>query len=173
MRKDEDDEFIAFVQAQSPSLLRTAALLTGDRTSGEDLVQTALAKAYAKWDRVRAADNPVAYVHRLMVNTHLSWRRRLASTERVIETVPDRPGVDASAAFVETQHVRAALLQLSPRVRTAVVLRYFVDLPEAETARLMGSSTKTVNNQVSKGLAILRTLLGADQDREIPSRSHS
>jgi RNA polymerase sigma-70 factor (sigma-E family) len=161
IRRD-DEAFSEFVRAHGPSLLRTARLLTGDRSRGEDLVQTALARAYAQWAKVERADAPVAYVRRLLVNSHLSWRRLLSNTERVIETVPDRSdGVDLQAAHAAADEMRTALLQLSPRVRTAVVLRYFDDLSEAETARLMGCSTSTVNKHVGTGLRTLRTLLGA------------
>jgi RNA polymerase sigma factor (sigma-70 family) len=81
------------------------------------------------------------------------------STEQVIETVPDSGTDDAQSRYADGDEMRRALLELSPRVRTAVVLRYFEDLSEAETARVMGVSTSTVNNQVTKGLAALRALL--------------
>ena len=94
-----------------------------------------------------------------MVNAHLSRLRRFMSTERVIETVPDHGTEDAQARYADSDEMRRALLELSPRVRTAVVLRYFEDLSEAETARVMGCSASTVNNHVTKGLAVLRALL--------------
>ena len=90
MREQRDDEFTDFVVEHGPRLLRTACLLTGDGHLGEDLLQTALAKAYGAWAKVAEADHPGAYVRRLMVNTHLSWLRRLTNTERVLETFPDR-----------------------------------------------------------------------------------
>ena len=159
MDVDRDAEFTAFVVDCGAHLLRTAFLVTGDRGLAEDLVQTALAKAYGSWTKVCRADDPIAYVRRIMVNSHLSWRRRLLSTEQVVETIPDRGGGDHQASLADSDELRCALLQLSPRVRTAVVLRYFDDLSEAETARLMGCSPATVNNHVSRGLATLRTLL--------------
>ena len=162
MTDARDDEFTDFVVESGAQLLRTACLVTGDRSLGEDLLQTALAKAYGSWSKVRRADDPRAYVRRIMINAHLSWRRRLASTEEVLEAVPDRGGGDPQAAHADSAEMRAALLQLSLRVRTAVVLRYFEDLSEAETARLMGCSVSTVNNHVGKGLAALRTLLAPD-----------
>ena len=164
MRDERDDEFTAFVVAHGAQLLRTACLMTGDRGLGEDLVQTTLAKAYGSWAKVRAADEPTAYVRRVLVNSHLSWRRRLMSTEQVVETLPDRGTGDHQSAHAATDEVRRALLQLSPRVRTAVVLRYFDDLSEAETARLMGCSPSTVGNHVTKGLAALRALLSPDTE---------
>lgn len=160
MARERDDGFTEFVVDCGPRLLRTAVLLTGDRHSGEDLVQTALARAYGTWSTVRAADQPIAYVRRVMVNAHLSWLRRLTSTEQVVESVPDRgDGADLQAAHAQADELRTALLRLSPRMRTAVVLRYFDDLSEEETARLMSCSRSTVNNHVTRGLAALRGLL--------------
>jgi RNA polymerase sigma-70 factor (sigma-E family) len=159
-RPTDDDEFTDFVRDHGGALLRTACLLTGDRARGEDLTQTALARAYAHWAKVRAADDPVPYVRKLLVNSHLSWLRRLTNTEQVIESIPDRgDDADLQARHAQADELRTALRQLSPRVRTAVVLRYFDDLSEAETARLMGCSAKTVNNSVGRGLAVLRDLL--------------
>ncbi|MCA0144998.1 SigE family RNA polymerase sigma factor [Blastococcus sp. LR1] len=160
MAQRDDGEFTEFVEQHSPGLLRTACLLTGDRHRGEDLVQTALARAYAQWPKVRGAENRPAYVRRLMVNSHLSWLRRLSSTESVIESLPERvDGADLQSRHAEADELRTALAHLSPRMRTAVVLRYFDDLSEAETARLMSCSTSTVNNHVTRGLAVLRTVL--------------
>jgi RNA polymerase sigma-70 factor (sigma-E family) len=163
-----DDEFTDFVADHGARLLRTACLVTGDRHLGEDLLQTALAKAYGSWPRIRRADHPAAYVRRIMINTHLSWLRRLANTERVLETFPDAGEGDMQAAHAERDETRRALLELSPRVRTAVVLRYFDDLSEAETAQLMGCSRSTVNNHVTRGLAALRVLLDPADDRPQP-----
>jgi RNA polymerase sigma-70 factor (sigma-E family) len=174
VRERRDDEFTDFVVEHGPRLLRTACLLTGDGHLGEDLLQTALAKAYGSWAKVSTADHPGAYVRRLMVNAHLSWLCRLTNTERVLETIPDRPTGDFSAAHAESDRMRTALLGLSPRARAAVVLRYFEDLSEEETARVMGCSRSTVNNHVTRGLAALRGLLdpAGDDDRTPTSRSH-
>jgi RNA polymerase sigma-70 factor (sigma-E family) len=156
----KDDEFTDFVVDHGAQMLRTACLITGDAHLGEDLVQTALAKAYGSWSNVQRADHPAAYVRRLMINTHLSWLRRLTSTERVLETFPDHGGSgDLQATHADSDEVRRALMSLSPRARAAVVLRYFDDLSEADTAALMGCSRSTVNNHVTGGLAALRALL--------------
>jgi RNA polymerase sigma-70 factor (sigma-E family) len=154
-----DDEFTDFVADHGARLLRTACLVTGDRHLGEDLVQTALAKAFGSWAKVQRADHPFAYVRQLMINTHLSWLRRLTNTERVVETFPDLASGDLQSTHADGDELRRALLTLSPRVRTAVVLRYFDDLSEADTAALMGCSRSTVNNHVTRGLAALRVLL--------------
>ncbi|WP_345770303.1 SigE family RNA polymerase sigma factor [Blastococcus saxobsidens] len=170
MTHSTDAEFTDFVADHAGHLLRTACLVTGDRHLGEDLLQTALAKAYGSWPRVRRADHPAAYVRRLMINAHLSWLRRLTSTETVLETFPDLgSGEDHPTRYADSEEMRLALLRLSPRVRTAVVLRYFDDLSETETADLMGCSRSTVNNHVSRGLAALRALLAPGTDDLTPT----
>lgn len=162
---DESREaFTGFVVEHEQRLLGTAYLLTGDFGHAQDLVQTALAKAYRHWAWVSAADHPVAYVRRTMVNTHVSWLRRLSSTERVSPVVADRADDDPQAALAVKDEVRRALLQLSPRVRAALVLRYFEDLTEVETARLMGCATSTVSTYTARGLAALRRALGHTDD---------
>ncbi len=152
--------FRAFVEANGATLLHAARLLTGDHHRGEDLVQTALMKTYRHWDRIVRRGEPTAYVRRVLVTTHASWRRRLSTTEQVVESVPDRP---AAAHPDGDEELRAALRELPVRMRTAVVLRYFEDLSEQRTADLMGCSPSTVNTQTARGLARLRAALSALQ----------
>jgi RNA polymerase sigma-70 factor (sigma-E family) len=165
-----DTEFTDFVAEHGGKLLRTACLVTGEPHLGEDLLQTALAKAYGSWDKVSRADHPVAYVRRLMINAHLSWVRRLTNTEQVIETLPDVGTADHQSTHADSDELRRALLGLSLRVRTAVVLRFFEDLSEADTAELMGCSRSTVNNHVTRGLAALRVLLAPADELSAASR---
>jgi RNA polymerase sigma-70 factor (sigma-E family) len=165
-----DAEFTDFVADHGGRLLRTACLVTGDAHLGEDLLQTALAKAFGSWDKVRRADHPAAYVRRLMINAHLSWLRRLTNTEQVLETIPETGSGDLQGAHADSDEMRRALLQLPRRVRTAVVLRYFEDLSEADTAALMGCSRSTVNNHVTRGLSALRVLLAPTDDYTPTSR---
>jgi len=167
---ERDDGFSDFVRAHGPRLLRTAVLLTGDRGRGEDLVQSTLARAYGRWSTVQRADEPAAYVRKMLVNGHLSWLRRLSSTEQVVERLPEQDsGLDLQAAHADADELRTALLQLSPRVRAAVVLRYLDDLSEADTARVMGCSVSTVGKHVARGLAVLRTVL--DSSTPAPGRT--
>ncbi len=170
MTQTRDAEFTDFVAEHGGKLLRTACLVTGEPHLGEDLLQTALAKAYGSWDKVSRADHPVAYVRRLMINAHLSWVRRLSSTEQVIETLPDVGTADHQSTHADSDELRRALLGLSLRVRTAVVLRFFEDLSEADTAELMGCSRSTVNNHVTRGLAALRVLLAPADELSAASR---
>lgn len=150
------DAFTDFVVQVERPLLRTAYLLTGDHGHAEDLVQNTLVKAHRHWGRVQAADSPLAYVRRVLVTTHVSWRRRLSTSEQVIETVPERAGEDPQARQATSDLVRTALRELSPRVRAVVVLRWFEDLTEVETARVLGCSTSTVSTHAARGLATLR-----------------
>jgi RNA polymerase sigma-70 factor (sigma-E family) len=151
--------FEDFVSREQPALLRLAVLLAGDRGHAEDLVQTALLKTYRHWARISGRGEPTAYVRRVLVTTHTSWRRRLSTTEQVVESLPDR--ADPSVAHEDDEELRAALRSLPPRMRTAVVLRFYADLSELQTAQLMGCSESTVNTQTARGLARLRSLLAA------------
>lgn len=159
--RDDDRAFADFVSREQPALLRLAVLLTGDRGHAEDLVQTALVRTYRHWPRISAAGPPTAYVRRVVVTSHVSWRRRLVwSSEQVVETLPDRPDDSAGPADPD-EDLRAALRALPPRMRTAVVLRYYADLSVQQTAEAMGCSASAVDTQTSRGLARLRAALAA------------
>ena len=153
-----DEEFSEFVLAQRPPLVRMARLLTaGDEAFAEDLVQTALTKLYVAWPRVRRAGNPVGYARTTLTHGFVDELRR---GHRRNETLTDRP-VD-SPVEPETglaTDVLGALRGLGPRQRAVVVLRHWLDLDVAETARLLGCSTGTVKSQNSKALDHLREAL--------------
>lgn len=144
--------FEEFVAARSSALLRTAYLLTRDHTLAEDLLQTALTKAYLAWSRVEG--NPEPYVRRILVNTYASWWRRRWNGEQPTEALPDHGHHDDRVG--ESGDLWDALGRLPRRMRAVVVLRYFEDLTEAETASLLGVSVGTVKSQASKALAKLR-----------------
>jgi RNA polymerase sigma-70 factor (sigma-E family) len=150
-----DEDFGAFVAARSPALVRTAFLLLGDRGLAEDLVQSALAKAYRHWGRVTAAGSPEAYVRRIMINERRSWWRRNPGRE-VLGPVPDRGTPDGSDGRAERDAVWQAVLRLPPRTRAVLVLRYWEDLSEAETAQILDCSVGTVKSQASRGLRKLQ-----------------
>jgi RNA polymerase sigma-70 factor (sigma-E family) len=156
VRPEHSQEFEDFVSREQAGLLRLAVLLAGDRGHAEDLVQTALLKSYKHWGRITRGGDPRAYVRRVLVTTHTSWRRRLSTTEQVVENLPDRA---SPAAPEDDEDLRAALRALPPRMRTAVVLRFYADLTEAQTAGAMGCSASAVNTQTTRGLARLRTAL--------------
>jgi RNA polymerase sigma-70 factor (sigma-E family) len=151
----EPVEFQDFVLARRRALLRTAWLLTGDWHAAEDLVQTALMRCYPHWGRI-AQDNPDAYVRRTITNAHLSLRRRRWHGERPTADLPDRAGSDEYDVANSRRAIVAALGQLPARQRAAVVLRFYEDLSEAETAAALGCSIGTVKSQTSRALAALR-----------------
>jgi RNA polymerase sigma-70 factor (sigma-E family) len=158
-------EFTAFVTARSPSLLRTAYLLTGSDQAAEDLLQTALLSTLRHWRRIRDRESLEAFVRRVMVNERRSWFRRRASTEITVATIHDQPAPDAHAQVDDAELLQRALLTLPQRQRATLVLRFFDDLSEAEVAHILGCSVGTVKSQTSKGLARLRGLLAEIDER--------
>ncbi|HVY10614.1 MAG TPA: SigE family RNA polymerase sigma factor [Mycobacteriales bacterium] len=151
----EPVEFQDFVLARRRALLRTAWLLTGDWYAAEDLVQTALMRCYPHWRRI-SQDNPDAYVRKAIANAHTSlWRRRWRGEQPAAE-LPERAGADAYDVADSRRTLIAALNRLPARQRAAVVLRFYEDLSEAETATALGCSVGTVKSQTSKALAALR-----------------
>jgi RNA polymerase sigma-70 factor (sigma-E family) len=153
----ERDEFQEFVVASRTRLLRTAWLLTGDWHAAEDLVQTALIKCYPHWQRI-TSDQPEAYVRKAVFSAYASsWRRRWRG-EVPTASLPESSGDhDEYAAVNERAILVAALGKLPPRQRATLVLRYFEDLSEADTAVALGCSVGTVKSQTAKALSQLRT----------------
>ncbi len=165
MDTEARDDFRDYVAARYSVLLRTAYLLVGDRADAEDLVQTALAKTYLAWDRIREREAVDAYVRRVMVNTRTSWWRRRRVDETPTEHLPETTGGrDATADIDLHDALWAALARLPRRQRAAVVLRYYEDMSEAETAAVLGISVGTVKSTVSRALAKMRDDSGLADD---------
>lgn len=155
-----EDDFHEFVSARWSALLRTAYLLTGDRGRGEDLVQGALVRAHRHWPKLQREGTAEAYVRKIMVNLNTDWWRQLGSRENAVGFVPDAQSADdAYAAFDLRDELWTTLRELPARMRAVLVLRYFEDLTEAETAAILGCSTGTVKSQCSRGLGRLRLAL--------------
>jgi RNA polymerase sigma-70 factor (sigma-E family) len=155
----EPDGFRDFVEARSPALLRSGWLLTGDWPSAEDLVQTALAAAWPRWATLN--QSPELYVRKIMVNTFLRWRQRRWNGEIATAKLPElRAYGDVFAQVDSRAALTAALDRLPPRQRAVVVLRYFGDLTEAQTAQAMDCSVGTVKAHAAKALARLRDAPG-------------
>ena len=152
-------EFEALVAGRWTALVRTAYLLTGDDGQAQDLAQSALAAVYAHWGKVSRAQNVEAYLHRVLVNTHLARMRRRrfreveldGRTEAGAATTAD---FESAAAWRVT--VNGALATLPPRQRAVLVLRFWSDMTEAQVAAAMGCSVGTVKSQTFKALAKLR-----------------
>ena len=152
---DEDEAaFTRWAQERQVALLRTAVLLTGDHHRAEDLVQEALAKVAARWPRLRDG-HPEAYARQVLVRDNVSWWRR--HRREVVDAAPDpgRTGTGEPAAD-RRMLLDQALATLTPKQRAVVVLRYFDDLPERETAELLGVSVGTVKSSTSLALRRLR-----------------
>ena len=160
MDAQDEQDFRDFVVGQWHHLLRTAYLLTGDRGDAEDLVQSALVRVHRNWHRIERRDAPAVYARRILVNLNASvWRRRLRLREQPAAQLPDRPDPDATEAHALRDELLRACLRLPPRQRAVLVLRYFEDLTEAETAATLGISVGAVKSQTSRGLDRLRAVL--------------
>lgn len=149
-------EFAAYMEARQPGLLRTAYLLAGDRHTAEDLVQVAFAKLYLAWDKVQQRESLDGYVRRILINEHNSlWRRAWKKREYAAEVLPDRAHHDVYDEG-HSDELWAAVQTLPRRARAVVVLRYYEELSEAETAAALGISVGTVKSQTSRAVAALR-----------------
>ena len=163
---DDGEDFSAFATSRWPGLVRLAFGLTGDRWAAEDIAQVTLARAYAAWRRVRRADDPDAYLRRILVNASNRRFRR----HRVAEQPGDPPetAVEGPADLIgERAALLAALRQLPVRQRAVVVLRYWEDLTDAQIAAALDCSPGTVRSQLSRALAKLREspVLGVGDER--------
>jgi RNA polymerase sigma-70 factor, ECF subfamily len=148
--------FRAFVEANGATLLHAARLLTGDHHRGEDLVQTALTKVYLKWGRI---DAPLPYARRALVNAHIDQTRRRWWGERPTETLPEDPppGLATDVAASDSRdELRRMLAGLAPKERAVIVLRYYCDLSEQDTAATLGLPVGTVKSSCARALARLR-----------------
>ncbi|MFC0436191.1 SigE family RNA polymerase sigma factor [Kutzneria buriramensis] len=157
-----DEAYRDFVRSRAAPLHRTAYLLCGDWHLADDLVQEALAKAFRHWRKVRRADNPDAYVKRILVNeANRHWQRRAAPPTDIVAAEASAP--DPATRLVERDELLHALLSLPVRQRATVVLRYLEGLSERETAAVLKCSEGTVKSQASRALAALRTVLNREE----------
>lgn len=149
--------FAQFVEARERALQRTAWLLTGDWALAEDLVQTALVRAWPRWERILRRDDPEIYVRRIMLNTWSTWYRRKWRGEKPAGAMPDSAAAGDMAAEVAVRlAVRQALRSLPRRQRAVLVLRIYDDLSEAQVAEVLGCTVGTVKSTMSRALAKLR-----------------
>lgn len=155
MREEHAKEFDAFVASSGPRLLRAAHLLTGDRARGEDLLQDVLMRTYLRWSKI--SGDHEAYVRRGLLNGQRSlWTRRL-SRESLRSTLPERAAPDDVAAdTARVDQVARALGTLTTRERAVLVLRYWVDLTEPQTAAELGVAVGTVKSTTHRALHKLR-----------------
>jgi RNA polymerase sigma-70 factor (sigma-E family) len=154
------DQYDAFFRKNHRELARLAYTLSGNQEDADDITGEALASVWEHWSRVQAADHPLGYVRKIIVNL---------AADRIRRTVRERHKVAGMAVLTRWFHtgpdigavvdLQAAVLALPPGRRACVVLRHVLDLPEDEVARTLGISRGTVKSQTSKGLAQLRTSL--------------
>ncbi|WEO96520.1 SigE family RNA polymerase sigma factor [Streptomyces sp. FXJ1.172] len=152
--------FASYVRARQPVLLRTARSLTANPSDAEDLLQTALAKTYVAWDRIEDQRALDGYVRRALLNTRTSqWRKRRVD-EFSCDELPEPEPVPGDDDPAERQALHdamwRAISRLPARQRAMVVLRYYEDLSEAQTAEVLGVSVGTVKSAVSRALGKLR-----------------
>ena len=154
----DEESYVALVSARWAALHRTAFLLTGGRADADELLQDTLTKAYAAWTKVSRADDAAAYLHRMLVNEFLSHRRRAGwGRERLGLPTLDTAQDSHEPSTVDRLELWAVLRQLPPRQRAVIVLRYYQDWTEAQTAAALGCAVGTVKSQASAALKTLRT----------------
>lgn len=162
---NDKGDFELFVASRSTVLLRTAYLLcAGDRGAAEDLLQDVLERMYPKWRRIKG--NPEAYARVALANASANrWRTRSRRVrETPLTTAPAQPVRGPEKEVVDRDEVVRALGELPDRMRAVIVLRFFDDLSETDTATALGCSTGTVKSQTARGLAKLRDLLDEDEN---------
>ncbi|TYB55036.1 SigE family RNA polymerase sigma factor [Nonomuraea sp. PA05] len=155
---DRNDSFREFVAGHQQALMRTAYLLTGDPHLAEDLLQSVLLKVLRRWSGLSRVEHPEAYARKALVNQYISWRRMRRTTAELSSAAPpERPYSSEDSTLVRVV-MRQALLRLPPRQRAVIVLRYYEDRTERETAELLSCSVGTVKSQAHYALAKLREL---------------
>ncbi|HEX4092832.1 MAG TPA: SigE family RNA polymerase sigma factor [Trebonia sp.] len=156
MSAESDEQFREFMRGRWPAMVRLAYGLTGDLGHAEDVAQGAFARAYASWDRVARTGDPDAYVRRIVINENNSRFRKRRVAEHLVDVVPERPGQAAADPLSDSEALLRALRGLGPRQRAVIVLRFWMDMSEAETAAALNCSVGTVKSQASRALAALR-----------------
>jgi RNA polymerase sigma-70 factor (sigma-E family) len=168
--------FEQFVEGSSSRLLTMAVLLTGhNRTEAEDLLQTVLERAFRRWHRICRTGDPGPYVRQMLVNASIDrWRLLRRRPEQPLDPDDGPPaaagldGSDQAAALAEQDLLWRALAQLPPGQRAVLVLRYYEDLTEAQTAAVLGCSVGSVKAQAARALARLRGIVGITDDASRP-----
>jgi len=150
-----DDEFSAYVASRWTRLVRSAVLLGCSPTEAEDVVQTALIRCLIHWSKVERASDRDAYVHRVLINTFTSARRRHWWRETTVATQPDQSIPDDAEAIADTDAVFRSLSRLSTDHRNVVVLRYYAHLTEQQLATALDIPPGTVKSRLARALRIL------------------
>jgi RNA polymerase sigma-70 factor (sigma-E family) len=168
MARRDSAAFAEFAAARSSALFRAAYLMVGEHGLAEDLLQEALTKTYVAWPKLRDINNAEAYTRKAITTTAISWwRRKSWQNEKPRGDLPELPYAEHSEHVAQREWLWVELQSLPPRQRVAIVLRFYEDLTEAQTADAMGVTVGTVKSQVSDALKNLRAKLGPDVNVEL------
>lgn len=167
MSAQDEAAFRDFAAAARPRLVRTAYLLCGDPHEAHDLVQVTLMRVHRRWRAIERTDLPQAYARRVLINLAASfWRRRLRAPLVALTAAGEPAGPDPAEAYGDRAELWQAVQSLPPRMRAILVLRYWEDLSEAETAAALGCSIGSVKSQASRGLDRLRDVLAGQRKND-------
>jgi len=156
-----DEDFAEFAGARWASLYRLAYLLAASPTGAEDLLQTALEKAYVNWSRISRMQYPEAYVRRMLANTLVSSRRRAWVGEQPWGDAPESVAESAEVPVLDRSLIWPLVCALPDRQRAVIVLRYYEDMSEAQIADALGCAPGTVKSQSAAAIGALRRALEA------------
>ena len=159
MGGSESQSFEAWARANGAQLRRAALLLTGNAHDADELVQDTMMRVYAKWPRIRDMENRDGYARRVLVNRHLSLGRRLQRFKARQDVLVDSASAGEEppdTTLIAHADLQRALMTLGPRQRAVVVLRYYLDLPDAQVAEILDCAPSTVRTQALRALATLR-----------------
>jgi RNA polymerase sigma-70 factor (sigma-E family) len=165
MDSRNDAEFAEFMRGRWSALVRLGYGLTGDQHLAEDLARAALAKTYASWPRVLRSGDPDVYVRRIILNASLGKVRRRQVRERGPAAEPGPGTAPGIRADDDRPALVTALMGLPAGQRSVVLLRYWMDMTEAQVAAVLGCSVGSVRSQASRALANLR--VGEDVAEEV------
>ncbi|GAA1950075.1 SigE family RNA polymerase sigma factor [Nocardioides panacihumi] len=168
---DTDEDFREFVTVRWASLYRLAYLLAASPTGAEDLLQTALEKAYVNWSRIGRMEHAEAYVRRMLANALVSSRRRASFGERPTDELPEAIGDSVEEPVLDRRLMWPLVCALPARQRAVIVLRYYEDLTEAQIADVLRCAPGTVKSQSSAAIGALRRALTASGIGEAVSES--
>jgi RNA polymerase sigma-70 factor (sigma-E family) len=162
-RQSQVGSFEEYAATAWTRLYRTSYLLAGNHADAEDLAQQTLLQAYRTWDKVSQADEPAAYLRRMMTNLYISQRRPQARKLELLTDAPPEPRPAASSGADEHLLLWPHVTSVPPRQRAVIVLRYYEQLSEKEIAETLGCSTGTVKSTAHRALQALRVAMGPEE----------
>jgi RNA polymerase sigma-70 factor (sigma-E family) len=164
--------FDKWAEQDLPPLLRFATVLCGGRHLAEEVVQDVLVKAHSRWDRIEGADNPNAYLRRMVVNEFLSWRRKWARIVPRAQVDPEQVAApDHASRHADADELLTELRRLPGRQRAVLVMRYYGGLSDTEIATILGCTPGTVRGYASRALSALRVEMRTETGSAQPEPS--